>query len=80
MLLTNQRLDKLAAARIDFNTRGKLDSPFPPQDFALPQAHDGDDADNDDPVTEPQVLSDVYLAHTPGKFLSGIHRVHGLGS
>lgn len=29
MLLTNQRLDKLAAARVDFMSRGMLDGPLP---------------------------------------------------
>ena len=29
MLLTNQRLDKLAAARVDFTARGMLDGPLP---------------------------------------------------
>ena len=46
MLLTNQRLDKLAASRIDFQTQGMLDGPIKPlPQVLLPCAHDEDEED-----------------------------------
>jgi len=62
MLLTNHRLDKLAACRIDFKSRGMLSGscpaaipPEPPP--ILPPADDGDS----DPTDGPQVLAQVVL-------------------
>jgi hypothetical protein len=67
MLLTNQRLDKLAACRIDFKSRGMLSGscaaaipPEPPP--ILPPADDGDS----DPTDGPRVLAQVVLAKKRG--------------
>jgi hypothetical protein len=67
MLLTNQRLDKLAAARVDFKSRGMLDHrsilrdvpPLPP-----PLAPNKDEAVDAPGMT---ALGDVKLAARPGK-------------
>ena len=65
MLLTNQRLDKLAAARVDFESRGMLGgiSIMPPSPQALSQD------DDEEGVDAPGVtsLGDVKLAMRPGK-------------
>jgi hypothetical protein len=70
MLLTNQRLDKLAAARVDFKSRGMLDRsssvlplPLPPPPPPVP------DQDDDDAVDAPGMtaLGDVRLAIRPGE-------------
>ncbi|KAJ7725533.1 hypothetical protein B0H16DRAFT_1781820 [Mycena metata] len=56
MLLTNQRLDKLAAARADFVARGMV----PPTFVPVPdKAHDAEDAEETD---EPRVDGNVVLA------------------
>jgi len=67
MLLTNHRLDKLAACRIDFKSRGMLSGscpaaipPEPPP--ILPPADDGDS----DPTDGPRVLAQVVLAKKRG--------------
>ena len=64
MLLTNQRLEKLAASRVDFVVRGMLDGPSgtplpsdPPSD-----AHDNDAED----VPGMTSLGDMKLARYPG--------------
>jgi hypothetical protein len=69
MLLTNQRLDKLAASRINFQARGMLDKLWagpdapPPQDpTARPQ--NSDDAED---VQGAISLGDVKLARHAGK-------------
>ena len=74
MLLTNQRLDKLAASRVDFMSRGMLNGPCLPswidrvaQDEAAaldehgasPEAIDNDNNDDDD--EDPAVDSPRYL-------------------
>jgi hypothetical protein len=69
MLLTNQRLDKLAAARVDFESRGMLNqrsilrdvSPSPPP-LALDE-NDNEDAD----APGMTALGDVRLAVRPGE-------------
>ena len=70
MLTTNQRLDKLSAARIDFAARNMLEpvsSPSvenPVQDMEVEL-----DGDNDDPVVDGErVLGEVLLAKYPSKF------------
>lgn len=72
MLLTNQRLDKVAAARVDFVARGMLDGsclaaahipPEPPD--PVPPEDDGADAEDAPGMTS---LGDVKLAKYPGKF------------
>lgn len=67
MLLTNQRLDKIAAAQADFIARGML----PPDHEPIPGAEhlrntivEGNDDDDGGPVE--RVLADVQLARTPG--------------
>lgn len=73
MLTTNSRIDKLAAARIDFGTRGMLDIPAVP----LPSGGDsqprrGDAAindDDDDSVVEGGIEAEVVLAKSPRKFI-----------
>jgi hypothetical protein len=66
MLLTNQCLDKLAAARVDFQARGMLEGavivadPWPPPDLELPG-----DADAD-AVPGMTSLGDVKLAKCSG--------------
>ncbi|KAF7293941.1 hypothetical protein MKEN_01457600 [Mycena kentingensis (nom. inval.)] len=68
MLLTNQRLDKLAAARVDFVARGMLPSavplvPQPPPPPPPPRYDaDGDDADGYGGVAGPTCLGEVTLA------------------
>ncbi|KAF8951457.1 hypothetical protein BDZ97DRAFT_1910010 [Flammula alnicola] len=70
MLMTNQRLDKLAASRADFIARGMLpaDRPPPLRDRLeeLIHAHnDLKEVDEDGgPTNEEQVLSHVHLART----------------
>lgn len=64
MLLTNQRLDKLAASRADFVQRGIL----PPSRFEPPPPilnNDDDDDDDEGPVDD-IVTGHVVLARTPG--------------
>jgi hypothetical protein len=72
MLLTNQRLDKLAAARVDFESRGMLDQRSILQDIGdVPPScpplslHEDDDEAVDAPGMT--VLGDVKLARCPGK-------------
>jgi hypothetical protein len=76
MLLTNQRLDKLAACRVDFKTRGMLDGPSLVNDLVLNKdgcpeviapapVGDADDGDSD-PVLGPRILSQVILAKKKG--------------
>jgi hypothetical protein len=63
MLLTNQRLDKLAASRIDFQMRGMLDGPIKPlPQVLLPCTHDEDEEDAPGMTS----LGDVKLARYPG--------------
>jgi len=69
MLLTNQRLDKLAAARVDFESRRMLDQRFfspnvPPLCPSLSLNEDDDEAVDAPGMT---VLGDVKLAKRPGK-------------
>lgn len=63
MLLTNQRLDKLAASYNDFVARGML----PPRHYAaLPTMTEAEDVDGG-PVDEERVTAHVTMAHSPGK-------------
>jgi hypothetical protein len=69
MLFTNQRNDKLAAARVDFMSRKMLDGAFlaadvPPQP---PPNDEGDDAEDAPGMTS---MGDVKLARYPGMLLS----------
>lgn len=68
MLLTNQRLDKLAAARVDFEARGMLSGSLsrpPPQPPPLDIDLDLDVEDADG-ITS---LGDVKLARYPGNYI-----------
>jgi hypothetical protein len=70
MLLTNQRLDKLAACRVDFDAHSMLNGPclapsidpIAPPPPVQPLHRDLDD----DAVDGPQVLASVSLARTRG--------------
>ncbi|KAF8808511.1 hypothetical protein BYT27DRAFT_7222876 [Phlegmacium glaucopus] len=66
MLLTNQRLDKLAASRVDFITRGMLSGPLPALGVVL-EAVEDEDSDEDDVVAGPRVMAEVFLARTPAR-------------
>ena len=65
MLLTNQRLDKLAAAKIDFWSRGMLPPSFAPPPQPVLKPPDGDDEDLG-PV-DGIVTGNVTLARTRGE-------------
>ena len=71
MLLTNQWLDKLAAAWVDFKAQGMLWSQFSedigPEPLPLPVGANNDDDDDGGGVDE-EVVGDVYLAQKPSKF------------
>lgn len=72
MLLTNQRLDKLAATRVDFASRGMLSGPLPALGTELEavDAAEGEDDDtnsDDDAVAGPRVMAEVYLARTQAR-------------
>ena len=72
MLITNQRLDKLAAARVDFQARGMLDRRFKPPDLPPdPLANNLQDDDDDDrgPV-DGDIDSEVILAQIPSEIFS----------
>jgi hypothetical protein len=97
MLTTNSRNDKLAAARVDFSSRGMLNGTClsealeklrnPPEDTTNDDMEDdlddeGEhgrdlDADEDEettgPVDGPSTLSEVTLAHKPGKYTFNSH-------
>ena len=62
MLITNQRLDKLAAARADFIAREML----PPDHGPPPGANTDDDDDDGGPIDDERVMADVELARTRG--------------
>jgi hypothetical protein len=64
MLLTNQRLEKLAASRVDFVVRGMLDGP---SGTPLPSEPPSDAHDNDaEDVPGMTSLGDMKLARYPG--------------
>jgi hypothetical protein len=65
MFLTNQRLDKLAASRVDLIARGMLSGPLPALGVVL-EAEEDDDDDEDDAVAGPRVTAEVFLARTSG--------------
>lgn len=61
MLMTNQRLDKLSAARVDFVSRGMLPPTHSPPPTKPP---DDDDDDDENPVDDERVAGHVVLART----------------
>ncbi|KAJ6548029.1 hypothetical protein B0H10DRAFT_2202662 [Mycena sp. CBHHK59/15] len=78
MLLTNQRLDKLAVASVDFTARGTMDGtllplpPPPPRDSLPPPPENPDDECFDHGAMDgPTCIGEVKLAKTyGGQFLS----------
>ncbi|KAF8870453.1 hypothetical protein BD779DRAFT_1614118 [Infundibulicybe gibba] len=71
MLLTNQRLDKLAAARVDFVDRGMLPPTYPPppqppplQDLDDDNSNGGDELDWVGAIDDAYVTGNVTLART----------------
>ena len=77
MLVTNQRLDKLAAARVDFQACGMLDWQFgPPELPPDPPPNNLQDVEDDDGgAVDGDIDSEVILAQKPSeapgnKFLS----------
>ncbi len=63
MLLINERLDKLAAARVNFQAQGMLDGSLFGESHADISASDSTN-ENDDggPVESPDILAEVKLA------------------
>ncbi|KAN0111280.1 hypothetical protein V8E52_008655 [Russula decolorans] len=84
ILVTNQRLDKLAACRVNFMARGMLNGPCltahlqppdppPPVD---PNCDDDDDDDDDGNVDGPRVEANVTLARTSARgYPAQLHRL-----
>jgi hypothetical protein len=69
MPVTNQRLDKLAAARVDFQARGMLDRRFGPPDLPPPDPANNpeDDEDDDGGGVDGDIDSEVILAQCPSE-------------
>ena len=69
MLVTNQRLDKLAAARVDFQARGMLDWRLRPPDLPpdLPANNLSDEEDDDGGAVDGDIDSEVILAQIPSE-------------
>jgi hypothetical protein len=69
MLVTNQRLDKLAAARVDFRARGMLKTPlFGEADVPQAELLTPDD-DDDEGAVDDDILGEVILSQKPRKSL-----------
>jgi hypothetical protein len=70
MLLINQRMDKLAAARVNFAARGMLDGhnlgTWRPGPSLATIPEDGEDLDTEDVDDRPSYLGEVKLAKTSG--------------
>jgi hypothetical protein len=78
MLITNQRLDKLAAVRVNFQARGMLtsliiDRPELPGPPPLPVIQPTDDEDDDGGAIDGNVLGEVILAKKPRMSLDPFH-------
>jgi hypothetical protein len=69
MLLTNQRLDKLAASRVDFSTRGMLNEPLLTHDNFPPPPNDYNNNDDDDggAIDTRNIIGEVKLVSKPSK-------------
>ena len=69
MLLTNQHLDKLAAARVDFQARSMLDWQLRPPDLPLdlPANNLSDEEDDDGGAVDGDIDSEVILAQIPSE-------------
>ena len=75
MLVTNQHLDKLAAARVNFQAHGMLGrqrlGPLEmlPPDLPIPNARDEDNKDNNDGgAVDGDVDSEVISAQCPSEY------------
>lgn len=66
MLITNQRLDKLAAARVNFQERGIFDQPLYGEIDNKPQPSHEDD---DEGGTDDDVMADVILSQKACEYL-----------
>jgi hypothetical protein len=70
MLTINDRLDKLAAARVDFVDRGMMAGPAARPLLApapaVPPAANEDEDDDGGATDERKILGEVILAKTPG--------------
>ncbi|KAG6825100.1 hypothetical protein H0H92_004703 [Tricholoma furcatifolium] len=75
MLLINQRLDKLAASRVDFERRGMLKGTlFPHHEAVVPRTLPVDNDDNDGGAMEGQdICGEVILARKPDAEGLAIH-------
>ena len=69
MLVTNQHLDKLATARVDFQAQGILNWQERPPDLPPnPPANDlQDEEDDDGGVVDGNIDSEVILAQIPSE-------------
>jgi len=69
MLLTNQRLDKLAAVRVEFQAREMLNAPLIPSDEGPLEATHASvlREEDDDGGVDGEVLAEVTLARKPSK-------------
>jgi hypothetical protein len=69
ILLTNQRLDKLAASRVDFHARNMLDKPLLiHNDIPLPpNGHVNDEDDDGGAIDTCSIIGEVTLARKPSK-------------
>lgn len=67
MLTTNSRVDKLAAARVDFDARNMLDTPAVPATAQDPSTSREDDEEED--AVEGSVDAEVVLAKSPSEFI-----------
>jgi hypothetical protein len=72
MLTTNDRLDKLAAARLDFNKRGLLDAPRLVLDGGVtapePEQESEEDEADSAAVNDHRAIAEVTLSKTHGEY------------
>ena len=68
-MLTNRRMEKLAAARVHFATQGILNSPTWQSRIPHPVASNDDD-DQSGAADEDAIHNEVFLAQTPGEVLT----------
>lgn len=76
MLLTNQRLDKLAAITVEFRARGMLTHSIwdgyiiGPQTATQPPTNDNDEGDDGEGVDDCNIISETKLAIHPSKHVN----------
>ena len=78
MLLTNERLDKIAACRVDFTSRGMLNAASPGKSLYIwihpgrlltsSSSYNSDEDDDGADVAGPSILAEVVLAKVPSKY------------